>query len=122
MISQIAASKHTIERRLSRINADIEDKLQNDLKNFSAFSFALDESTYLQDKPQLDVFVCTCFDLVVKKELLDLNGLKKTKRGVDIENTLDALTNAEVPLNRVVSVAADGASAMVGSKAGLFDL
>ena len=58
------------------------------------------------------LFVCTCFDLVVKKELLDLN----------IENTLDALTNAEVPLNRVVSVAADGAPAMVGSKAGLFDL
>ena len=78
----------------------------------------------MQNNPQLAVFVgYTCFDPVVKEELLDLIGLKETTRGVDIKNALDSfLTKAEVPLNRVVSVATDGAPAMVGSKAGLIGL
>ncbi len=50
----------------------------------------------------------------MKKEMLDLVALKETTRGVDIKNVLDkTLKNADVPLNKLVSVATDGAPAMV---------
>ena len=124
LISQTPVSRHTVERRVSRINVDVEDKLQNDLKNSTAFSLALDESTDVRDNPQLAVFVrYVPNDVAVKEELLDLIALKETTRGVDIKNALDnILVNAEVPLNRLVSVATDGAPAMVGGNAGLIGL
>ena len=80
-------------------------------KNSTALSLALDESTDLQDQPQLAAFThYVNFDLVVKEELLDLIALKESTRGVDIKNSLDTtLTNAEVPPNRHVSVATRGA-------------
>lgn len=55
--------------------------------------------------------------------MLDLVALKETTRGVDIKNALDrTLTNADVPLNKLVSVATDGAPAMVGKNVGLIAL
>ena len=46
-------------------------------------------------------------------------GLKDTTPGVNIENALNTIvTNAEVSLNRLVSLATDAAPAVVGSKAG----
>ena len=48
LIYQTAASRHTAEKRIFPINADIEYKLQNDLKNSTAFSLVLDKSTNLQ--------------------------------------------------------------------------
>lgn len=45
--------------------------------------------------------------------MLDLVAQRDSPRGTDVRNSLDSvLTNAEVPLNKLVSVATDGASAM----------
>ena len=38
LISQFPISRHTTERRISEISAEIEQQLLNDLKNFAAFS------------------------------------------------------------------------------------
>ncbi|XP_061468686.1 general transcription factor II-I repeat domain-containing protein 2-like [Rhineura floridana] len=124
LIAQTPASCHATERRISQISADVAGKMQNDLKNSLAFRFALDESTDIQDNPQLAVFVCyVSFDVTVKEEMLDLVALKETTRGVDIKNALDrALTNADIPLDKLISVATDGAPAMVGKNAGLIAL
>jgi hypothetical protein len=46
MIEQTPASRHTIERRISVISADIVNNLQHDLTNCSALSLALDESRH----------------------------------------------------------------------------
>ena len=62
-------------------------------------------------------------DVVVKEELSDLIALKETTRGVDIKKALDEiLMKAKIPLNKFVSVATDGALAMVGRNAGLIAL
>ena len=116
LISQTPVFRHTVERRISRISANVEDKLQNNLANATIFSLALDESTDVTDNPQLAVYVCYVFsNVVVKEELLDLIALKKTTRGVDIKKALDEmLMKAKIPLNKFVSVATDGAHAMVG--------
>jgi hypothetical protein len=42
IIEQMPASRHTIERRISVISADIVNNLQHDLINCSALSLALD--------------------------------------------------------------------------------
>ncbi|XP_077975833.1 general transcription factor II-I repeat domain-containing protein 2-like [Styela clava] len=100
--------------------------MQTDLMSSLAISLALDESTdrYIQDNPQLSVFVCSVSrDMIVKEEHLDLRVLKESTRGSDIKNALgSALAKAHVPLDRLVSVATDGALAMVGKNAGLIGL
>ena len=61
--------------------------------------------------------------MTVKKELLNLVTLRERTRGIDIKNALgEALANAHVPLNKLVSVATDGAPAMVGKRNGLIGL
>ena len=86
LISQTPVSRHTVERRISRISTNVKDKLQRDLANATAFSLALDESTDVTDNPQMAVFVrYVSSDAVVKEELLDLIALKETTRGVDIK-------------------------------------
>ena len=96
----------------------------NDLKNCEAFSLALDESTDIQDKPQMAVFVrYVTSDVIVKEELLDLVELKDTTHGVDVKEALETvLVKANAPTNKLVSVATDGAPAMVGKHVGLIGL
>jgi len=47
LISQTPVSRHTVERRVSCINADFENKLQNDFKNSTALSLALQQISQL---------------------------------------------------------------------------
>ena len=117
-------SRHTVERRIFRISANVEDKLQKDLANATAFSLALDKSTDVIYDPQLAVYIrYVSSDVVVREELLDLIALKETTRGVDIKKALDEmLMKAKIPLNKFVNVATDGAPAMVGKNAGLIAL
>ena len=124
LISQTPVSCHTTERRISQISAEVAGKMQNDVKNSLAFSLALDESTDIQDNPQLAVFIrYVSSDVTVKEEMLDLVALKETTHGVDIKNALDRiLTKADVPLNKLVSVATDRAPATVGKNNGLIAL
>ena len=124
LISQTPVSRHTIERRISWISANVEGKLQKDLANATAFSLALDKSTDETDNPQLAVYVpYVSSDVVIKEELLDLIALKETTHGIDIKKVLDKmLMKAKIPLNKFVSVATDGVPAMMGKNAGLIAL
>lgn len=124
MVAQMPVSRHTIERRISVISADVVNNLQKDLINCSALSLALDESTDVQDKPQLAIIVrYVLSDLEVKEELLDLVALKDSTRGCDIKEALDVvLDKASVPVGKIVSIATDGAPAMRGNKQGLLGL
>ena len=110
-------SRRTTQRRISQISADIAVTMQSGLKSSLALSIALDESTDIQDNPQLAIFVrYISSDLTIKEELLYLVTIRETTRGVDIKNALDeTLTRSHVPLNKLVSVATDGAPAMVGN-------
>lgn len=124
LIEQMPASRHTIERRISVISDDIMSNLQQKLSNCSAMSLALDESTDIKDKPQLAIFVrYVSDDLEVVEELLDLVTLKDTTRGCDIKEALDGvLAKHSVPINKIVSVATDGAPSMTGKNRGLIGI
>jgi len=120
-IEEIPISRHTTERRISEISSSVACSLQNDLKNCVAFSLALDESTDIQDIPQVSIFVrYVTNDKNIKEEFLDLISLNETTKGIDIKKALDkALSDAQLPLHKLVSIATDGAPAMVGHKTGL---
>ncbi|CAI6353085.1 unnamed protein product [Macrosiphum euphorbiae] len=113
-----------MERRISMISSDIFSNLQNEIANCSALSLALDESTDIQDKPQLAIFVrYVTMNMEVKEELLDLIALKETTRGCDIKDALDVvLRKAEVPIAKIVSVSTDGAPSITGCKNGLIGI
>jgi hypothetical protein len=56
-------------------------------------------------------------DFVVKEQLLDLVVLQESTRVVNIKNALDSIMKTfDVPLNNLVSIATDGALAMLGKK------
>ncbi|XP_060836051.1 general transcription factor II-I repeat domain-containing protein 2B-like [Rhopalosiphum padi] len=124
MVENVPVSRHTIERRISTISFDIFTNLKNNIANCLSLSLALDESTDIQDKPQLAIFVrYVTSDVDVKEELLDLISLKETTRGIDIKIALDeTLQKAEIPLNKIISISTDGAPSMVGCKNGLIGL
>ena len=96
--------------------------MHEDINTCVAFSLALDESTDITDQPQIAVFIRFVFeDGVTREELLDLITLKNTTRGIDIKEAFDeALKN--VPKDKLISVATDGAAAMVGKNVGLIGL
>ena len=89
----------------------------NVLKDCEAFSLALDESTDIQDKPQMAVFVrYVTSDVIVKEELPDLVELKDTTRGVDIKEALETvLVKANSPINKLVGGDAGGAAARLAN-------
>lgn len=123
MVENISNSRHTMERRLSVISSVIISNLHNEIANnynnyCSALSSALDESTDIQDKPQLAIFLrYVSMNMEVKEELLDLIALKETTRGCDIKDSLDVvLHKAEVHIAKIVSVSTDGAPSMTGCK------
>ncbi|XP_065662674.1 uncharacterized protein LOC136085307 [Hydra vulgaris] len=103
---------------------DMISVLDPKIAKFKAFSLASDESTDIQDKLQMVVFVrYVTSDVLVKEELLDLVELKDTTRGIDLKEAIDTvLVKVSAPKNKLVSVAADGATAMVGKHVWLIGL
>ncbi|CAK9820218.1 Protein FAM200A [Anthophora plagiata] len=105
-INEIPTSRHTIERRISEINKDFETKLENDIKDCTAFSLLLDESTDITESPQLTIFIRFVFeDATLKEKLLDLITLKDTTRGIDIKEALDVtLKLKNIPREKLVAI------------------
>ncbi|CAL9696484.1 unnamed protein product [Knipowitschia caucasica] len=124
MISDVQLSRHTVERRISDINAAIETQLYSDLQECAYFSVALDESCDIQDKPQLAIFARSVSnDCVIKEELLDIVPLKDRTRGIDVKETMmAAFAKAHLPIPKLTAIATDGAPAMIGSVNGLVGL
>ncbi|CAM4304493.1 unnamed protein product [Lepidochelys olivacea] len=107
-----------MESHISQISADVASKLQNNLKNSLAFSLVVEKSRDIQDKPQLAIFVrYVSVDVILKEEMLNSVALKETTCSIHVKNALDkAFTHADIQLDKLVSIAMDGAPVMVGKK------
>ena len=121
MISDVQLSRHTVERRISDINTAIESQLHADFQACEYFSFALDESCDIQDKPQLAIFARFILnDCMIKKKLLNIVLLKDRTRGIDVEKAMmAAIAKANLPIAKLTAIITDGAPAMIGSVNGL---
>ena len=62
----------------------------HDLASSVALSIALDDSTDIQDNPQLALFTCYVSEyLCVKEELLELVAIIVSPKGVDMKSAID---------------------------------
>ncbi|CAH1968576.1 unnamed protein product [Acanthoscelides obtectus] len=104
IIKRITLSNNTVERRIDEKSSDIESFLCNYLQTTN-FSIQLDEST-LPDHAAL---------LLAYVQLLFARTLITDTKGESIFHVLtDYFIEKAIPLSNIISVATDGAPAMVG--------
>ncbi|GFT34920.1 hypothetical protein NPIL_581061 [Nephila pilipes] len=82
--------------------------MMHDLKNYTAFSFALNESREIHDSEQKLPVVKHVF-ANVKEEMLDQVTFSKITHNVDVRNLLDEIAKrVELPNNPLINVMKGG--------------
>lgn len=116
----IKLSRRTVGRRIETFGDHIKNTIKTKIKDFVAYSLALDETTDLVDTSQLVLFIRGVDNTLSPQEyLLDLVPLKSRTTGeVIFEAVCSVLETNEVSLMKLVSVATDGAPALCGEKLG----
>ena len=119
----IPLSARTVARRADMLSSNIKDQLNEDIRKSEFVSLALDESTDITGSAQLCIFIRYVFENSIKEELLNLVSLPKTTTGQDISDALiEVLKKHHVPLDKISSIATDGAASMVGKNKGAIAL
>ena len=119
--ANISLTRNTVADRISDMSEDLDSQLKRKVKSFIAFSVAIDESTDITDVAQLAIFIRGVDDaLTVTEEFVGLVPMMDTTTAEDIFTALvGALDRLGVDWSRAVSIATDGAPAMLGRKAGV---
>ncbi|XP_061820754.2 SCAN domain-containing protein 3-like [Nerophis lumbriciformis] len=121
-INQIPLSDATATRRTEILAGDLSKLLCDGIKNAECISLAVDESTDTTDNAQLLVFVRYYDEEKGEfiEDVLSLANLSGQTRGEDIYKTISEMLNEKgIDLKKVVSIATDGAPAMLGREKGL---
>ena len=112
----ISFSARTVARRADMLSSNIEDQLDDDIRKSEFVTLALSESTDITGSAQLCIFIRYVFEnSIMKEESLDLVSPPKTTTGQDTSDALiEVLKKHHVPLDKISSIATDGAASMVG--------
>ncbi|CAH1957789.1 unnamed protein product [Acanthoscelides obtectus] len=114
IIKRIPLSHNTVERRIDEMSSDNESFLCNYLRT-THFSIQLDESTLPDNAALLLGYVRFIMNQEIYEELLFARTLITDTKGESIFQVLkDYFSEKAIPLSNIISVATDGAPAMVG--------
>ncbi|KAK3918372.1 General transcription factor II-I repeat domain-containing protein 2A [Frankliniella fusca] len=119
--ASVALSPATIQRRIVELADDVSQQLHAKGKTVVAFSVAVDESTDDTCVAQVAVFVRGVEENLEEfEELLAMVSLDGQTTGEITADAIEsALENAGFPLDRMFSLATDGAPSMTGRFAGV---
>lgn len=114
ILKRIPLSNNTVQRRIDEMSSDIESFLCNYLQT-THFSIQLDESTLPGNESLLLACVRFVMNEEIHEELLFAKTLQTDTKGESIFNVLsDFFKDKSIPFTNIISVATDGAPAMVG--------
>ncbi|CAH2003823.1 unnamed protein product [Acanthoscelides obtectus] len=113
IIKRIPLSNNAVERRIDEMSSDIESFLCNYLQT-THFSIQLDESTLPDNAALLLAYVRFIMNQEIYEELLFARTLITDTKGESIFHVLkDYFIGKAIPLSNIISVATDGAPAML---------
>lgn len=118
IIKKIPLSNNTVQRRIDEMAQSVEELLCEFLKA-TKFSIQLDESTLPGNEALLLAYVRFVKEEKICQELLFAKNLMTDTKGESIYHTLEEFfKEKEIPMCNILSVATDGAPAMVGCHRG----
>lgn len=116
---KLSLSNNTVQRRIDEMSENIEETLCEHLKT-TRFALQVDESTLQGNESLLLSYVRFIKEGKCQEELLFARTLKTDTKGETIFKTLeDFFLQKEIPLTNILTIATDGAPAMVGRYKGL---
>ncbi|KAJ1157235.1 hypothetical protein NDU88_009950 [Pleurodeles waltl] len=118
-IAHVPLSASTVTRRIEEIAEDIEAQLLERINTSPWYALQVDESTDIDNKALLLVYVRYLYQEDVHEDLLCALSLPTNTTGAELFKSLDGYISEKLKWSFCVSICTDGAAAMTGRLSGL---
>jgi len=119
----ISLTRNTVAERITELACNLSNQIKIKIPTFEYFSIACDESTDIGGTAQLAVFFRACdMEFNIFEELLEIIPMFDTTTGEDVfVSVIELLKKYDLPLEKLSSVATDGAPSMTGKNKGFVE-
>ncbi|XP_070797156.1 SCAN domain-containing protein 3-like [Pituophis catenifer annectens] len=118
-VANVPLSASTVTRRIDEIAEDIETQLLERINTSPWYALQVDESTDIDNKAILLVYVRYLYQEDVHEDLLCALSLPTNTTGAELFKSLDGYISGQLKWSFCVGICTDGAAAMTGRLSGL---